>query len=68
MRESPCVAVCKMSNRYGCCLGCGRTPAEIEVWPRASSDEKAVIRKQLPKRLKRMKPTIFNRLRDALAR
>ncbi|MFD0986322.1 DUF1289 domain-containing protein [Methyloligella solikamskensis] len=51
LRLSPCIGVCKLDERTGYCLGCGRTGDEIGAWgglDPASQDE---IWAELPARL-----------------
>jgi predicted Fe-S protein YdhL (DUF1289 family) len=37
---SPCVKICVMDPLSGFCIGCGRTIAEISMWPEMSGDER----------------------------
>ncbi len=49
--ESPCNKVCCLDPVSALCVGCGRTLAEIEAWVRLSTDERARIMAELPRRL-----------------
>jgi uncharacterized protein len=40
---SPCVGICRLDPVTGLCAGCMRTPAEIEAWPGAASEERLTI-------------------------
>ncbi|MGY8958541.1 MAG: DUF1289 domain-containing protein [Alphaproteobacteria bacterium] len=50
--QSPCLGVCVMDASAGQCHGCFRTPAEIQIWPRATLDEKQTILRELRLRRK----------------
>ena len=52
--QSPCNKVCAVDPTSALCVGCGRTLAEIESWPRLSPDERARIMAELPQRLERI--------------
>ncbi|MBX0286816.1 DUF1289 domain-containing protein [Haloarcula salinisoli] len=41
MVESPCTNVCALED--GCCVGCGRTMAEIASWQSMSDEEREQI-------------------------
>jgi uncharacterized protein len=45
--ESPCLGVCVINASAGQCHGCFRTPAEIQIWPRASMAEKQAVLDEL---------------------
>ncbi len=69
-RLSPCIGICKLDERTGYCLGCGRTGDEIGAWgglDPASQDE---IWAMLPERLAalsvriRLLPLIEDELAD----
>jgi len=49
--ESPCNKVCAVDPISALCIGCGRSPAEIEGWMRMGADERGRIRAQMPRRL-----------------
>ncbi len=48
--SSPCTKVCKMDERTGLCLGCGRTLAEIGAWGTMSEDERRRVMAGLSQR------------------
>lgn len=48
--DSPCKSVCRMDDRFGWCVGCRRTRAEIKAWSTASPAEKQTILDRLPGR------------------
>jgi uncharacterized protein len=50
--ESPCIAVCQLDDEEQFCIGCYRTPLEIEQWTNLSEQEKARLLKQLEQRRK----------------
>lgn len=37
---SPCVGICALDGETDRCLGCLRTRAEIQEWPRATNERK----------------------------
>lgn len=41
--ESPCVSICQLDDNDKFCIGCYRTPDEIEQWSSLSSSEKLII-------------------------
>jgi uncharacterized protein len=49
--ESPCNKVCAVDPVSSLCVGCGRSLAEIEAWTRLTSDERAEIMADLPRRM-----------------
>jgi len=49
--KSPCNKICAVDPASGLCVGCGRTLAEIEGWIRFSTEERARIMAELPRRL-----------------
>lgn len=72
-RLSPCIGICKLDERTGYCLGCGRTGDEIGAWgglDPASQDE---IWAMLPERLAalsvriRLLPLMDSELADWIA-
>jgi predicted Fe-S protein YdhL (DUF1289 family) len=48
--DSPCKSVCRIDDRFGWCIGCKRTRAEIKAWSTASEAEKRDILARLPGR------------------
>lgn len=50
---SPCRNICRLKRRAGVrlCIGCGRTPAEIEAWPLADDIRRRAIRAAAAARL-----------------
>ncbi|WP_041042018.1 DUF1289 domain-containing protein [Paramagnetospirillum magnetotacticum] len=48
--NSPCKSVCRMDDRFGWCVGCRRTRAEIKAWSTATDGEKMAILARLPER------------------
>jgi uncharacterized protein len=49
--SSPCINVCAVSGQTGCCIGCGRTLAEIAAWGGMDEAERNAIMADLPRRL-----------------
>ena len=47
---SPCIGICAMDPTTNQCLGCMRTGAEIQDWPRADTPRKLEIVKDLRER------------------
>lgn len=43
MTASPCIGICRLDGVGKLCTGCGRTLAEIAVWPTASEAERRAI-------------------------
>lgn len=50
-RLSPCIGVCKLDERTGLCLGCGRTGDEIGAWGGLDPASQDAIWAELPARL-----------------
>ncbi len=48
---SPCIKLCVMDERFGLCLGCGRTLGEIAAWGAMSERERHALVPDLPERL-----------------
>lgn len=44
---SPCRSICALDQNAGICTGCGRTMAEIMIWPRATEEQKRAIWRRL---------------------
>jgi hypothetical protein len=49
--SSPCNDVCQLDRASGWCLGCGRTGAEIQAWPRLTEEERERLMAMMPARL-----------------
>ena len=63
---SPCIAVCKMDDASGYCIGCWRTIDEIIDWQMLTQAQKADVLDQLPERISLRPPAWRERLRTAL--
>ncbi len=50
-KRSPCIDVCKFTEKNGWCLGCGRTKEEAGKWKKLKPYDIKVLEKQLQKRL-----------------
>ena len=48
---SPCISVCRMSDRSGLCQGCFRTGDEIAGWSSAGIDGKLQVWKRIEQRM-----------------
>lgn len=48
---TPCVKICVVDPVGGLCIGCGRTPAEIALWPELGEGKKREIMASLSQRL-----------------
>ena len=53
---SPCTNVCRVDDRTGWCVGCGRTLAEIAAWSTLDDDHKRAVWAALARR--RVEPTL----------
>ena len=51
MISSPCVKICVVDPVSGLCIGCGRTVAEITIWPDISETARIETMAELPGRL-----------------
>jgi len=51
MTSSPCVKICVVDPLAGLCVGCGRTVAEISLWPEMSESERGAVMAALPARM-----------------
>lgn len=40
---SPCIAVCRLDDETGCCIGCYRSTDEIRDWMIMTADEKREV-------------------------
>jgi len=47
---SPCVNLCRLDQKTGCCEGCLRTLDEIAAWSAASSDQRRAILRAVEQR------------------
>ena len=47
---SPCISVCRMNERTGCCEGCFRTLDEIAGWPTLDDARKREVWRRLGER------------------
>ena len=52
MIDSPCIDLCTTDPESGLCIGCGRTPKEIENWVFFSEKQKEQVLKNLDNRNK----------------
>jgi predicted Fe-S protein YdhL (DUF1289 family) len=52
MIDSPCIDLCTTDPESGLCIGCGRTPEEIENWVSFSEKQKEQVLKNLDNRNK----------------
>jgi uncharacterized protein len=52
--ETPCINVCLLDEKFGVCLGCGRTIDEIASWASLTDRERHAIMAALPARLERL--------------
>ena len=50
--SSPCIQLCVLDERFGLCLGCGRTRDEIGAWSGMSEAERLAIMAELAERLR----------------
>ena len=40
---TPCVKICVVDPQSGLCIGCGRSIAEISLWPEMSDEERRAV-------------------------
>jgi hypothetical protein len=52
MTSSPCVKICVVDPLAGLCIGCGRTVAEISMWPEMGESERLQVIAGLPERMR----------------
>jgi predicted Fe-S protein YdhL (DUF1289 family) len=52
MTSSPCVKICVVDPLAGLCIGCGRTVAEISLWPEMQESERLAVMAELPERMR----------------
>jgi uncharacterized protein len=48
---TPCVKICVVDPVSGLCIGCGRTIAEISLWPEMSEGERRAVMASLSGRM-----------------
>lgn len=48
--DSPCINVCRIEETTGLCEGCARTIEEIVSWAHLTTDERAAVLADLPRR------------------
>jgi predicted Fe-S protein YdhL (DUF1289 family) len=48
---TPCVKICVVDPLSGLCIGCGRTVAEISLWPELTDDSRRAIMSGLAERM-----------------
>ncbi|HMR31327.1 MAG TPA: DUF1289 domain-containing protein [Geminicoccaceae bacterium] len=51
---SPCVGVCRLDERTGWCLGCGRSAVELAAWRDLDEEARERLWRQLPGRRQRL--------------
>jgi len=49
--SSPCVRICVVDPLSASCIGCGRTIAEISLWPEMSDAARLAVMAELPARM-----------------
>jgi predicted Fe-S protein YdhL (DUF1289 family) len=47
---TPCVKICVVDPLSGLCIGCGRTIAEISLWPEMTDEQRRAVMSGLPAR------------------
>jgi len=52
MLSSPCVKICVVDPLAGLCIGCGRSVAEISMWPEMQESERQTVMAELPDRMR----------------
>lgn len=58
---SPCIDVCRMDERSGWCVGCGRTIDEIAAWGSLPDAAKRTVWSLLPERLAQLQDSAADR-------
>jgi uncharacterized protein len=48
---TPCIKICVVDPVSGLCIGCGRTIAEISLWPEMSDGERRAVMSRLSERM-----------------
>jgi predicted Fe-S protein YdhL (DUF1289 family) len=51
MTSSPCIKICVVDPLAGLCVGCGRSVAEISLWPEMAETERQAVMAALPARM-----------------
>ena len=55
MNDSPCIDICTIDPESGLCIGCGRTPEEINDWNSNDNvEKKQILTKIKTRHLKKM--------------
>jgi predicted Fe-S protein YdhL (DUF1289 family) len=47
---TPCVKICVVDPLSGLCIGCGRTVAEISLWPEMTDEQRRAVMSDLSAR------------------
>jgi predicted Fe-S protein YdhL (DUF1289 family) len=47
---TPCVKICVVDPLSGLCIGCGRTVAEISLWPEMTDEQRRAVMSGLSER------------------
>lgn len=47
---TPCIAVCRIDDMTGLCLGCYRSINEIRDWPILTAEERTAVLKEIAER------------------
>jgi uncharacterized protein len=50
--SSPCVKICVVDPLSGLCVGCGRTVAQISLWPEMTEADRLAVMAELPAHLR----------------
>lgn len=53
-QKSPCIDVCRVDRPSGWCVGCGRTPGEIRDWQSMQPFKRAMVMRDLKRRIDRL--------------
>lgn len=54
--KSPCQSICVIDRETGFCMGCGRTIADLEAWPKLTDAERLALIAELPGRRAQIRP------------
>lgn len=49
--STPCLAICRIDEASGLCIGCGRSRDEIAAWVEMSEPARLAVMATLPRRL-----------------